>query len=220
MSDRSSGNPSGGRRVASAAFGPYHMIGISPKGRRFKNTARAAGSEALGAAPGVAAGGVGAGMVLRDLKNIDNATGKGKIGALGAGLLAAGIPTAAIGGHIGRQKNLTTLNRRGMLEKEKVGKSATVSAFGVNHGEEVSKLSMAPIKSGFKAMRFGKAPSVPKVMGRSYKAGIKNGMSKPASAIQGLKTGFQHSPGTALAAGGLATGGAGAVGYGLGHRKD
>lgn len=104
--NRSSGNPSGGRRAASAAFGPYHTVAVSPKGRRMKNLAREYGAEALGQAPGIGIGAAGLGAHM---------AGKSK---LGLGLGAAGLGAALVGGHVGRQKNLTAMNRKGYLKAE------------------------------------------------------------------------------------------------------
>jgi len=106
--NRSKGNPSGGRRAAHAAFGGYHTLAVSPKGRRFKNVARDYGSSVAGSLPGTAAAVAG----------ISRAT---KLGGHTKGTLAAtvgGLGASYVGAHAARQKNLTSMNRKGFLRAE------------------------------------------------------------------------------------------------------
>jgi hypothetical protein len=230
---RSSGNPSGGRRAASFFGGGYHTIASAPKGRRIKNVARDMGSSALGSLPGAAVGTTGAGLMIAgakaaapELEAGADIAGKFK----GKKALIAGLPLVLAGGamtpagaQIGRQMNLTRANRKGYLkaeEKEKVGKSSTLSAFGVEHNEEISKLSFKPITQGFKALKFGNAKTLPKTMGQSYKSGIASGQGKFNSGVNAAAVGIKHSPGIAAAGAGLGVTGVGGAGYAMGRRKD
>lgn len=219
---KSSGKPTGGRRAAHFFGGGYHTLATSRKGRRIKNMGRDMGSTYAGAAPGAVLGGTGAALALRNVKNID-APGRGKFSLVGPAMMAGGVAAAGAGAQMARQANLTSMNRKGYLkaeEKDKVGKADTVSAFGVDHQDEIAKFSLAPIKSGFKAMKFGQAASVPKVAGRSYKAGVSRGQSKFNAGLQAAGSAIRHSPGTALAAGGAGVTGVGGAGYLMGRRKD
>jgi hypothetical protein len=111
------------------------------------------------------------------------------------------------------------MNRKGTLKKE-VHKSNTVSAFGVDHNEEISKLSFKPVTQGFKALKFGNAKTLPKTMGQSYKSGIATGQGKFNSAVNAAAVGVKHSPGIAGAGAGLGAAGIGGTGYAFGRRKD
>lgn len=138
-----------------------------------------------------------------------------------AGLARAGILAGKIGSAGGAFHGASAATKNAQLRGDiKKGQSMTTSAFGVDHGEEIAKFSLKPITSGFKAMKFGNAPSVPKVAGRSYKAGIARGQSKLNAGIQGAASAVRHSPGTAMAAGGVGTAAVGGTGYAFGRRKD
>jgi hypothetical protein len=202
-----------GQRVAAGLIGGFggvaplsSVMGVTAKpGRKLAVAARTGGRQmgeaALGSVPGLGAMVVGA--------KTHN------LGLISAGKIGTTVGSTG-GGFHGAFRATKNAQLRGDIKKG----AGMYSAFGVNHGEEVSKLSMAPIKSGFKAMRFGKAPKVGRVMGRSYKGGIASGQSKIQSGLKAIGSGMQYSPGTAIAAGGLGTAGAGAAGFGLGRRKD
>jgi hypothetical protein len=83
------------------------------------------------------------------------------------------------------------------------------SAFGVEHPESVSKVKP---QIGFRP-KFGNATSVPKVMGRSYRASQKKGIGAFNSGVNALASGIRHSPGTAIATGLTGAAGVGGLGY-------
>ena len=126
--DRSSGNPSAGRRAMNAAFGPYHMVAISPSGRKFKNTAEDIGSSLAGAAPGAVLYGAGLkGLTTKGSAKVKVNTvtgqqvGPKKItpkGKKSAAMALGGAALMAGGGMAGRQINMARLNREGKLKAE------------------------------------------------------------------------------------------------------
>lgn len=204
-----------GERLAAGLTGallhPLPLAGIIPaiKARPGRKAAvggrvsgRSVGEGLLAATPGIAMTVVGS-----------------KTGS--PGLVRAGMLTGKAGSVGGAFHGASAATRNAQLRGDiKKGYSMTTSAFGVDHGEEISKLSFKPVTAGFKAMKFGNAPSVPKVAGRSYKAGIARGQSKLNAGIQGAASAIRHSPGTAMATAGVGTAAVGGTGYAFGRRKD
>jgi hypothetical protein len=142
--DRSSGNPSTGRRAAHWAGGGYHTLAVSPKGRKLKNLGRDEGSTALGVAPGLALFG---GAAYKGVKTADKINSKGGLATASGksmralrtahGLQAAGLVAAGAGGFAARQHNLTQMNRKGYLKKEEVGKrKQNIPASGQSFSDE------------------------------------------------------------------------------------
>lgn len=231
--NRSSGSPSVGRRLTHHVAPVAHTLAVSPKGRRFKNFAREQTSSAIGSAPGVAVGATGAGLFAR---NFVRASREGALeteegmkafqrmphNRRAVGLMLAGAPIAYGGAKAAQQINLGRMQRKGYLkaESKKVEKSNTLSAFGVDHNEEISKLSFKPITQGFKALKLGNAKTLPKTMGQSYKSGIASGQGKFNSGVNAAAVGVKHSPGIAAAGAGLGVAGVGGAGYAMGRRKD
>lgn len=134
--DRSSGDPSAGRRVTHWAGGGFHTLAVSPKGRKGKNLGSDLASGAAGAAPGAALYGVGVRRQLKAFNNLEHS--RAGVGATMAGGLLAGV-----GGLAARQANLTRMNRKGYLKPDegKVSKGVTTGLKMV--GGNVSRSSVA-----------------------------------------------------------------------------
>jgi hypothetical protein len=111
-----------------AAFGPYHMVAVSPSGRKFKNTAEDIGSSLAGAAPGAVLYGMGAkGLATKGSAKAKFNTvtgeqvGPKKItpkGKRAAAMTLGGAALMAGGGMAGRQINMSRLHREGKLKAE------------------------------------------------------------------------------------------------------
>jgi hypothetical protein len=170
--ERSSGNPSAGRRAAHWAGGGYHTLAVSPKGRRLKNLGRDEGSTALGVAPGAAVMGVAGYKGLKhEAASYREAEGLGRakkiaphvagVKRANAAIIAGGV-LAGAGGLAARQTNLTSMNRKGYLKKEEVKKGiATGLKMVAGAGKKPSRAAM------FGAV---KKPVSTKELGRTYRS--------------------------------------------------
>jgi hypothetical protein len=140
------------------------------------------------------------------------------------GYRAAIVAPAVVGGAAGAAAG-ARLARPKKTVKKNYGGDTMISAFGVNHGEEVSKISFTPVVNAFKgaakAMKFGNASSVPKAIGAGWKRGGMNAAAQGSGPIKafGQKTlkaaeyGYRRSPGTALATAGVGGAAVAAPGY-------
>jgi hypothetical protein len=124
-----------------------------------------------------------------------------KAGLVGPAVVGGAAGVAA-GARLARPKKPVKKNLEG---------DTMISAFGVNHGEEIAKFS---IGGGLKAMKFGNASSVPKAMAVGWKRGGQQAATGNMGAVRGfgqkagraLQYGAKRSPGTAITAGTVATG--------------
>lgn len=170
-----------------------------------RNMGRKFVEQSIASTPGAVLGGIG------------GATGKPGLVRLGSGISMVTRPTAAW--HSGGAAMKNAQKRKDV----KIGKGLgmSISAFGVDHGaEEISKLSLAPLKSAVKGLKFGNATSAPRAAAAGYKSAIKGGATKTQASIKGAYNFARRSPGAALGVAGVGATGVGGAGYLAGRRRD